>query len=370
MLSTILIFIAVLAVLVLAHEAGHFIVARKAGMAVEEFGFGFPPRLFSYKRGATTYSFNLIPLGGFVKIKGESGGERGHPDAFTSKSGAWRFAVLFAGVAMNFVLAAGLLTAGFALGLPSVVDESLPVSATVRESLLRVVTVAPESPAARAGVKAGDALVAVDGQAFGNAEEARAYIGAHGDEGVMLVLGRADGTFYNARLTSEDLASVAGVHGVGVGVVKTGLVSFPIHLALVQGVIATGAYTKEVVGAFAGLIGNLVTTGKPSVDLSGPVGIAVLTGQAAQMGFVYLLQFTALLSINLAVVNVLPLPALDGGRLLFLVIEKVRRRPLDVRAETMVHNLGFALLMTLVLFVTYTDVVRYGAGFFQRLTGG
>lgn len=370
MLSTALIFIAVLAVLVLAHEAGHFIMARKAGMAVDEFGFGFPPRLFSYKRGSTTYSFNLIPLGGFVRIKGESGGESDHPGAFTAKSASWRFAVLLAGVAMNVVLAAALLTAGFALGLPSVVDESLPASATVREGMLRVMTVAKDSPAERAGIKPGDALVTVDGEAFLDAEAARGRVGERGDDGVLLVLGRADGSFYNALVKSEDLASVPGVHGVGVGIVKTGLVSYPIHLALVQGVLATGVYTKEVVGAFVGLIGGLLSEGKPSVDLSGPVGIAVLTGEAAQMGFGYLLQFTALLSINLAVVNVLPLPALDGGRILFLAVEKLRRRPLGGKAESVTHGIGFVLLMALVLFVTYKDVVRYGAGFFQKLTGG
>ncbi|OGL66880.1 RIP metalloprotease RseP [Candidatus Uhrbacteria bacterium RIFCSPHIGHO2_01_FULL_63_20] len=363
MLSTILLFIVVLAVLVLAHEFGHFIMAKKAGMAVEEFGFGFPPRLWGWRRGVTTYSVNLIPLGGFVKIKGESGLWRDHSDSFAAKSGAWRFAVLAAGVVMNLVLAAILLTAGFTMGLPSMIDENISPSATVREAELRIVTVAPGSPAERAGIKGGDALVSVDGQAFADADDARAYIALHGDDEVMMVMGREDGTFYNVTAKSEDIASV-GVHGIGVGIVKTGLVSYPLHLAFVHGVLATGEYTKEVVGAFVGLVRNLIVEQRAGVDLSGPVGIAVLTGEAASLGFVHLLQFTALLSINLAVVNVLPLPALDGGRLALLLIEKARGRSLDGRSEAILHNIGFALLMTLVVFITYKDVVRMiGQGF-------
>ncbi|TAK03982.1 hypothetical protein EPO34_02370 [Patescibacteria group bacterium] len=365
---TLLIFLAVLAVLVLAHEAGHFIMAKKAGMTVEEFGFGFPPRLWSWKKGDTAYSINLIPLGGFVKIKGESGGDRDHPGSFSSKRGAWRFAVLAAGVAMNLVLAAGLITTGFALGLPSVVDESMPASAKVRDVELRVMTVAKGSPAEHGGVRSGDVLVSVDGEPFLTAEAARAYIGAHGDQGVLLVLGRDDGTFFNVSLTSEDLAAAPGIHGVGVGLVKTGLVSYPLPQAFVQGVLATGTYTKEVVLSFAGLVKGLFTGTGAGADLSGPVGIAVLTGQAAQLGFTYLLQFTALLSINLAVVNVLPLPALDGGRIFLLIMEKARGQSMRARSEALIHSIGFVALMALVLVVTYQDIVKYGAGMLKAIS--
>jgi len=134
-------------------------------------------------------------------------------------------------------------------------------------------------------------------------------------------------------------------------------------LAIWKGVESTVFFTGEVVFAFYELIKNLIISQKVSVDLSGPVGIAVLTGQVARMGFVYLLQFTAMLSINLAVINFLPFPALDGGRILFLVIEKIRRRPVSQKIENLVHNIGFGLLMLLVLLVTYRDVIKFSDKF-------
>jgi len=220
-------------------------------------------------------------------------------------------------------------------------------------------TVAAVSPAAEAGISAGDSLISIDGRTFESATDAREYIGLHGDYGVEVVVEQSDGAYYSANLISEDLESV-GVHGVGVGIVKTGLVSYPVHLAVVQGVVATGQYTVAIVQAFWDLLVDLVVSQEVSVDLSGPVGIAVLTGEVAALGIVYLLQFTAVLSINLAVINILPFPALDGGRVLFLIIEKIRGRAVDQRLEAVVHNLGFLLLMGLVVLVTYRDFVKFG----------
>jgi len=294
-----------------------------------------------------------------VKIKGESGDAAHDADSFASKKAWQRFIVLVAGVAMNFVLAAVLLSIGFMIGLPSVVDEMTPAAAQVRDERVMVMNVAPESPASRAGIEAGDTMVSIDGTAFVSAETARAYIAEHGDTGVQIAVKKQDGTIETAEVTSEDIAEL-DVHGIGVGILTTGLVSFPVHLAVWYGTAATWQYTVEVVKAFGGLIGNLVIHQEVGVDLSGPVGIAVMTGQVAAMGIVYLLQFAALLSINLAVLNILPFPALDGGRVLFLIIEKIRRKPVDVKIEAAVHNFGFALLMILVVLVTYQDFVKFG----------
>lgn len=359
MFWTILLFLVVLSLLVFVHEFGHFIVAKKSGMKVEEFGFGFPPRAFVIRRGETDYSINWIPLGGFVKIKGESGQFRSETDSFSSKPAWKRFLVLIAGVAMNLVLAAALLSVGFMMGLPTSIDGELPAGAQVRDASMRVVTVAEDSPAADAGIVSGDTLVSMDSRTFDSAESARDYIRETGDDGVEVVVKKEDGTFVTSTLVSEDLANV-DVHGVGLGLVNTGLVSFPAHLAVLHGVATTGTFTAEVVRSFWDLLKNLVVNQTVSVDLSGPVGIAVMTGEAADLGVVYLLQFAALLSINLAVVNVLPFPALDGGRILFLAIEVVRRKAVDQNVEAIVHNLGFALLMALVLLVTYRDFVKFG----------
>jgi len=374
MFGTIILFIAVLSILVFVHEFGHFITAKKMGMKVEEFGFGFPPRLFKYrpKNSETLYTINAIPVGGFVKIKGESGEHAGEADSFASKSAPKRFSVLIAGVAMNIILAWVLLSIGFMLGLPSVIDDQLPKSASVKNAEMIIASVVPESPAARAQIEPGDELLSIDGQVFDSAEAARDYIGSRGGEGIELSFAREGEDAQTVALTSEQLKDL-DQSGVGIGILKTGLVSFPVHIALVQGFTATGQFTYEVAKAFAELLGNLVSRGEVSVDLSGPVGIAVLTGQVASLGFVYLLQFTALLSINLAIINVLPFPALDGGRILFLLIEKVRGKAIDVRVEALAHNLGFALLMVLVILVTYRDFVRFGDqifGTFRSLLGG
>ncbi len=359
MFTSILLFLVILSVLVFVHEFGHFIVAKKSGMKVEEFGFGFPPRAFSIRRGGTEYSINWIPLGGFVKIKGESGDQRGDEDSFAAKPAWKRFLVLIAGVTMNFLLASVLLSAGFLVGLPTALDGDLPNGAVVSEPRMQVMTVASGSPASAAGLVAGDEIVSFDAQTFDTAEAARDYIAKNGDAGIDVVAKKGDGAFVSSRVVSADIES-AGVHGFGVGLVRTGLVSFPIHLAIVHGVASAGTYTAEVARSFVDLVRNLVVHQSVSVDLSGPVGIAVMTGQVAGMGAVYVLQFAALLSVNLAVVNVLPFPALDGGRILFLLIEVLRRKAVNHRVEAIVHNVGFGLLMTLVILVTYRDFVKFG----------
>lgn len=361
MLGTIILFILVLSLLVFVHEFGHFIMAKKMGMKVEEFGFGFPPRIIGWKKknGSTIYSINWIPLGGFVKIKGESGEHRSDSDSFASRKPWKRLIVLVAGVVMNIVLAAVLFTGGFMIGLPSVIDDNLPKSASVRDVEITVVSVVPESPAERAQIQPGETLVSIDGRTFDTAESTREYIVAEGNDGIDLTLQRDDDTFYSVNLSAEQLKDL-DQSGIGIGILKTGLVSFPIHIAIVQGISTTAQFTWEVTKAFAELITNLIVRQEVSVDLSGPVGIAVLTGQVASLGFVYLLQFTALLSINLAIINILPFPALDGGRVLFLLIEKLRGKPVNQRVEALVHNFGFALLMLLVILVTYRDFVRFG----------
>lgn len=358
-MATLLLFLVVLSLLVFVHELGHFLVAKKMGMKVEEFGFGFPPRAIGVKKGDTTYSINWIPLGGFVRIKGESGENRTDHDSFASKKAWQRFFVLVAGVAMNLVLAAVLLSIVFMIGLPTAIEETLPANARVQETTLTVATVVKDSPAAQAGIQEGDVIVSLDGRVFEKADEARAYIGESASDGVqVLVKSKKDDGYYTYDLTAEALTGTETI-GIGVGFLQIGVVTYPFFEAIGQGVKSTIEFTKLVVEGFVGLIVNLVTGKGVGVELSGPVGIAVLTGQVAALGFAYLLQFTALLSINLAVINILPFPALDGGRVLFLLIEKLRGQPVSQKVEGMVHNAGFLLLMVLVVFVTFKDIVNF-----------
>jgi len=356
-LVTIAIFLIILGILVFVHEFGHFISARKLGMKVEEFGFGFPPKIWSKKgKDGVIYSINAIPLGGFCKIKGEDGENRNEPDSFGAKKPWRRAIVLTAGVAMNFLLCAVLLSVGFMVGLPQTVDQQTLDQGIVKDYKIQVVSVLDGKPAKEAGIEIGDVIESVDGQPVNGIQNLIDYTTSKIGQKVSYKI------LHNKEEVTKEIAVVdigQGKGGIGIGLVETGVVSYPIHQAIWHGFKLTGILTKEFVFAFGGIIKNLVI-GKPvGVQVSGPVGIAVLTGQVAKLGFIYLLQFTALLSLNLAIINIVPFPALDGGRLLFLAIEKIRRKPVSQKVESTIHTIGFALLMILIIVVTFQDVLRY-----------
>ncbi len=357
MFSTLIIFLLVLCLLVFVHEFGHFIAAKKSGVAVEEFGFGFPPRIVGVERGGTIYSLNWIPLGGFVKIKGEAGESRHDKDSYAGKS-AWRRAIiLFAGVVMNVLLAWALLSVGYMIGLPEALD-GLPASARVSDEKIQVMSVLKDSPAAAADVEDGDVIVSFDGIAPDSIDAVREYMSRRLHTPVTLALLRVGEAI--TRTVSPDMIAETGRAGIGVALARTGLVSYPPYVAPIEAAKTTWEIVRQIALSFYFLLQGLIVHRAVTVELSGPVGIAVLTAQVARLGFRYLVQFTALLSVNLAIINVLPIPALDGGRLLFLAIERVRGRPVDRKTEALVHTIGFAALMTLVLVITYGDVVRFG----------
>lgn len=364
MITTILIFLFVLGLLIFVHEFGHFFTAKRSGVAVEEFGFGFPPRAWSRKKGDTVYSLNWVPLGGFVKIKGESGEDKS-PGSFAAAAPWKRALIIIAGVTMNLVLTWVLLSAGFIFGIPQAIDEELQTSARIRNRTIQIVRVLPESPADQAEIKTGDAILEFDGVKPASLEAARNYFMSRAGQTIKLKLRRGK-EIINKEAVPATLKETGQV-GLGVGFVEVGMVSYPWYRAPLEGGRATAFLTVNVVLGFADVIRDAVMGRGVSVDLSGPVGIAVLTGEAAKFGLAHLAQFTALLSVNLAVINILPLPALDGGRLLFLSIETVRRRPVSPRLEAVVHRLGFALLLLLAFVVTVRDVSRFGGRIINAL---
>lgn len=382
MLTTLLLFIIILGLLVFVHEFGHFIVAKKMGVAVEEFGFGFPPRMIGvYKVGKklqfvfkktpsfsedaagalrrTIYSINWIPLGGFVKIKGEDGLDKNDADSFANKAVWKRMAIIAAGVSMNLVLAAVILSIGFGVGIPQALDGAMP-GAKIKNRGMQIISVAKKSPAESAGLRAGDEVVSVDGRKM-NFKELQSYV--TGQIGKDVVYSIKSGGATADKKIKPIILPETGFGGIGVGLVETGIVSYPWHLAIWRGVGETGYLIKEILTAFYTLFRDLIFGKSVSVDLSGPVGIAVLTGRVARLGFAYILQFAAVLSVNLAIVNILPVPALDGGRLLFLAIEKIRRRPVSQKLESAIHNIGFTLLLLLVAVITYRDFIKFGDKF-------
>jgi regulator of sigma E protease len=358
----VLLFLAVLSVLVFVHELGHFLAARAFGAKVEEFGFGFPPRAYGKKIGDTVYSINWIPLGGFVRIKGENGSSGSDTDSFSYKRPWQRAIILSAGVFMNLLLAWVLLTVGLVAGLPQEVG-SLPPGAVVRDAAVGVVSVLPGSPAATAGIKEGDRIVAVDGTPVTTTEAFRAYTSDHEGRPVTITTERDDSTA-TVSVTPVVLAET-GRPGVGLGLVSTGYVAYPWYLAPGAALRATIALTGSIFATFGSILGNLFSGQPAGVELAGPVGIAFVTADVARLGLLHLLQFAAILSVNLAVLNILPIPALDGGRLLFLLIEKIRGRAANRSVEGAVHAIGFFVLIGLVLVVTYGDIMRFG----DRITG-
>jgi len=389
MILTLIAFFAVLGLLVLVHEAGHFVVARRAGVKVEEFGFGLPPRIIGFYRNESgkwrpvglktkeapnvIWSLNWIPLGGFVKIKGEQGESVTDVDSFANKSVWKRIKIISAGVFMNLVLAVFLLSFGLAIGSPQFIydDQPLPTSARVKNVELTVFDVLVGSPAAEAGLEVGDIILSVDGQVIASISEFQDYITQKEISLPITIFLEREGQTLSREVSPQVLAET-GEPGIGVALVKTGIVSYPCYIAWWYGLGETFKMIWGIIYGFYLIIKNLIFSRQLIAEVYGPVGIANLIGDAARLGLLYLLQFTAVLSVIIAVINFLPFPALDGGRVLFLVIEAIRGKSINQKVENVIHNIGFALLMILVLVVTFRDIARVSSGFldwWQKIIG-
>ncbi|TSC80926.1 MAG: hypothetical protein G01um101429_51 [Parcubacteria group bacterium Gr01-1014_29] len=358
---TLLIFLAVIAVLVLSHEFGHFIVAKWKGMRVDEFGFGFPPRLFGKQYGETFYSINLLPLGGFVRVWGEDSSsealakEDDSARNFAMRSAWDRFLVLVAGVAMNMVLAYVLFTLGHGIGIPSVVGSG----EGARDAVVRVVEVVPDSPAHQVGMVPGDAIVELESLSetmrIVDVVNVQEFVKRHAGEELTIVIARSDGEQHLAVALREEAPAGEGL--LGIAMAKIGIVRTPWYRAPWEGLKTTIYTTKAVSVGLASFFTNIFSADITG-SVAGPVGIAQIAGEATRLGFVYLLQLVAVLSINLAVLNLLPIPALDGGRIFFLIIEKLRGAPVPLHISQFAHTAGFVALIFLMLVVTYFDLAR------------
>jgi len=364
----ILIFFIILLVLVISHEFGHFIVAKKSGIRVDEFSFGFPPKLFGKKVGETSYNFNALPFGGYVKIFGENPDEESinGPDSgrsFVNKPKYIQAFVLFAGVAMNLLVAWVLLSVGFMSGLPTSVG-SAPKGAIIENQALTITSVLVDSPAEKAGMKTGDKIISLETQNdstkllssnFG-AETVQNFVKNHNGEEINISLIRgSEPVSVNVIPKKNDTENIAMI---GISMDTIGTLKLPIHKALWEGLKLTWHVTVMTVVGFYNLIYSAILGQADMSTLTGPVGIVGVVGDAAKFGFVYLLSFTALISVNLAVINLIPFPALDGGRLLFLLIEKIKGSRIKPQVANIANAIGFGLLMLLMVVITYHDIVK------------
>lgn len=375
MLTTIIVFVLVLSLLVFVHEFGHFFSARRLGVKVEEFGFGFPPRIFAYYKNTagkwkrvwgnkkiedqadTLYSINSILVGGFVKIKGEDGENKDNSDSFSAKKIWQRAVILSSGVIMNIVLAAVLISIGLMIGFPQAIDrEDLPARAIISHSQVQIIEILADSPASGAGLLPSDVILGIEGREVEKSDDVSEIINQSSADTLLFSLNRSGQSL--ELMVKPEKASDSDRRMIGIALAETATVRYPWYLAIGEGFKMTGELLVAIVVAFYDLIKNLIVGGGAQVEVAGPIGIANLTGQMFRLGLIYLIQFMALLSLNLAVINILPFPALDGGRLLFLLFEKIKGRPLKPEIEAVFNNIGFMLLMVLIVWVTFKDIIK------------
>ncbi len=424
-MTTIIAFILILGLVILVHELGHFISARKLKVTVEEFAIGFPPRIFGWRvwqekklkvlakteevsvkvddykisdqteviketivdtvkeidkmdivtrrqwfwgnkykkelagdNPSIIYSINLLPIGGFVKIKGESGeDEPDDPNSLNNQPKWKKLIIISSGVAMNFVLAFVLLSAAFYFGLPQAVDKDIVGNKVVDRQVV-IAEVARSSPAEEQGLKVGDEIILVNGQSFDNSQAVYESIAKNSKEEITLTVNRSGESKeikVKPRIMTEGQDPIVGIGMIDTGIIKYGLIG-----SLWQGLKATGIMIVRIVQALYYLLADLIVHGRVGEEFGGPIAVAVVTGEIVKLGWIYILQFAAVLSINLGVLNFFPFPALDGGYALFTLIEMISRRKLNRKVETWIHNSGFIILIALFVLITFRDLGRYG----------
>ncbi len=320
--------------LILVHELGHYFVARLTGIRVLELAIGFGPKIIGWTKNNTDYSLRIFPLGGFCRMLGENPEEANEPDSFPQKPIISRAAVLVSGAGMNLILAVVVffIIFFFLIGVP-VTDSGM------------IGQVIEEMPAVSAGLQKGDIITSIDGQPVRDWEDVLVLISSKPATQIELQVERDNLEFPVLLQTEMDPETGRGMIGITPPVLKYRFFdSFTLSFQRF-GMIISSIFQ--------------VITGRAPLDVAGPVGIIFVIGEVAQTGMVNLLLLTALISISLGIMNLLPIPALDGGRLFFLIIEGLRGKRIDPEKEGFIHFVGFAILILLILFVTYQDLIRW-----------
>lgn len=374
-----------LSLLVFFHEFGHFIFGKIFKVKIDEFGFGYPPRLcgivkingryrFFWGRNApssadedrdTIYSLNWIPFGGFNKLKGEEAGSSLDRDSFSAKPWWQRTLIALGGPAMNVVLAMILLCLVFTFGsYQEITPDVLQRNLRIKDMGIRIIAINPGSPAEESGLKLNDQIIGIDGQTFLEIEQIQNYVKDKLNQTVNLQIKRK-----NAILTlnirpklAKDIFRDDSLTGVAIGIAmaKVGRVYYPFHLALWNGITKTFSLLEAILIGFYDFFKELIFRQKMIAEAVGVVGLANMTAQAAEVGIVYLMQFVAMVSLLLAITQLIPFPALDGGRMVFFFLEGIRGKPIRSSVENTINSVGFTLLIVLMIYITYKDLLRLG----------
>ena len=360
MLITALVFFIILSILVLVHELGHYTVARMIGVHVEEFGFGLPPRIWGKKIGRTIYSINWLPIGGFVRLAGEDEADM-HPhvkgklkEYFFARSKKERAAILLAGVTMNFILAVGITTYLLTQGTYETAGR------------VHVEKVLAGSPAQTAGMQNGDIITEAEEDGGGDFKkivvpaDLITFTKTHAGQPVTVTIVRNGQTLTITLTPRKQFPKGEGPMGVAISDLE--LKKYDIVHAPGQAVVINLGRARDMFVGLATVVGRLFQLKPVGADVAGPIGIAQVTGQAVKFGFNAVLEFMSILSLNLAILNVLPIPALDGGRLLFVILEKVIGRKIGAAFERNTHQIGMIILLALVALISINDILRLAHG--------
>jgi len=389
----ILLVILLFSVLILIHELGHFVAAKKFGVKIEEFGLGYPPRIFGFykkdkkwifigrdtkkkirKIDKTIYSLNWIPFGGFLKIFGENREEKKESssqksskkqkkirkDSFEAQSALKRSIIILNGVFFNVIFAMLLLIIMFASGAPVVSDEETTVP--LKNEAVIISEVVNGSPASEAGLSMGDKIldVAIFGEDglvnISAVEDVQNFTNNNKGEKIVLTIQRGGEIIEKEIIPRVEFPEDEGP--MGIAIMKTGIARYPWYEAIKKGVVYTFQLLQAILFGFYTIFKSLLTKGKMVGQVAGPVGIFQLTSQAASMGISYFIHFGAMISLNLAVLNALPIPALDGGRFLFILIEKIKGSPISAKVERVTNSAAFLLLILLMIFITIRDIIK------------
>ncbi|MBU1913504.1 MAG: RIP metalloprotease RseP [Candidatus Omnitrophica bacterium] len=344
-------FIVVLSILVVAHEFGHFIVAKKMGVRVEKFSIGFGPEIFGITRQETRYSVSIVPLGGYVKLSGETGAEglKGEKWEYLSRTVGERMRIIFAGPLLNYILAFVIFSFVFMTGSPTLTSV--------------IGKVMPGYPAESSGLKAGDKILNINGKGVIYWDDVTKIVHTSKNQEMKLVVERGGQKVSVIVMPkSQEMDTIFGSRkNISIiGIVPSGdvvFVKYGFFKSIYMGAERLWTLTYITCRAlWASVTGSIPI----KESITGPIGIFYITGQAAKLGLVYLLQLMGVLSASLAIFNLLPVPVLDGGHILFLAIEKIRRKPVSIKMQENITQVGMSLLIVLMLFVFYNDFMRFG----------
>ncbi len=356
---SIIIFIIIITALIFVHELGHFLFAKLFKMRVDEFAIGFPPKIFSWKKGETLYSVNLVPFGGFVKIYGENNDEdpseiKIEERSFASKPRYAQASVLFAGIVFNILFAWMLFASSFYIGAPTAAGPG-------ETGKLMISNVISASPAELSGMKAGDIVTEIDtGKTIVSPtpDDIKNVIAGSKGNAILLQINRAGKNISLNIIPVKNIVGEKKDFAIGIEMVLVTTKKLSLVSSVIEGFKTTITSFKDTAGGIYSFLFKAFQAKADLGQVSGPVGIISIVGDASRFGFGYLLSFAAVISLNLAVINLIPFPALDGGRILIVCVEAIRRKAINAKIINWINGLGFLMLIIFMIAITYSDISR------------